>query len=591
MNQYEMEHNEYLKRLGLRLTEAGHGNKGALVTEGCRYFGCSKDVLYNRLKRMGFSAKRKQRSDKNSSNVSQSEIEFVGNMMHQSKRDSGKKLLPLKVCIEVARANGELENRVSPAHMSRLMKKHNVHPDQIEQAEPYRQKRSLHPNHVWEFDVSICVLYYMEGKVKLKHMAKEEFYKNKPENFEKVKQDRVLRYVVTDHYSGAFYVQYFITPGENADTLFDFLMAAFTQRPTIEPFHGVPKNLVWDAGTANMSHMIKNLLSKMDVNTLTHLPGNPRAKGQVECTHNIIERNFEGLLSMMSITSVEQLNQHAHKWMRAFNAREKHSRHKHARYEVWQRIKDEELRIAPAIETCQRLLQQSKPISRKVKGDLTIGFAIKGQASLSYSLRKIAQVIDLKVGDEVSAYENPYRSPNINIEIIDADGEIKTYELEPVEKDSVGFPLDAPIISQEYKDVAETPADKQRKQMNRAAYGVDTEREVKKVRKQKAVAFNGEIDPFAHVELAQVPHYMERKGHHMAVSAPHIETVRLPWAKAGLRIKGELARGGKVMDGKSMKVIGDNFKAKYPEGIQEHELANYIEEVRYEAVTAQEKTG
>lgn len=581
MNQFEMEQNEYLKRLGQRISTAKHGNKGALVAEGCRHFGCSTDVLYKRIKAMGFGGGRKQRNDNGCSGIPVDQVQFVANMMHQSKRDSGKKLLPLQACIDVAVANGKLNCSVSPAHMSRLMKENGLHPDQIEQAEPYRQKRSLHPNHVWEFDVSLCVLYYMKGKAHLKHMPKEEFYKNKLENFEKVKHERVLRYVVTDHYSGTFYVEYFIAPGENAQTLFEFLMNAFTKRLTDEPFHGVPHNLVWDAGTANMSHMIEHLLSKMDVNTLTHLPGNPRAKGQVECTHNIIERNFEGLLNMTSITGVEQLNQHAHEWMLGFNARKKHTRHKHARYEIWQRIKQDELRIAPAIETCQRLLQQSKPILRPVKGDLSIGFAIKGQSSLSYSLRSVAKSIDINVGDKVVVYENPYRSPNVNVEVIDTDGEIKTYELEPVEKDSVGFPVDAPIIGKEYKAVAETPADKQRKAMNQDAYGVDSERDVKKVRKQKAVAFDGDIDPFAHVKRTQTPEYMQRKGHHMSVDAPHIETVRIPWAKAGQRIKRELE-----LDSQAMKVIGDNFKAKYPEGIQEFELANFIEEVSNEAVTA-----
>jgi len=586
MNQLELEQNEYLKRLGQRLSTARHGKKGPLITEGCSHFGCSRDVLYKWLKELGFLSGRKTRRDRKNSKISKESVETVANILHQSKRDSGKKLLPLKVCMDVAEANGKLEETVSPAHMGRLMKQYGLHPDQVEQAEPFRQKRSLHPNHVWEFDVSLCVLYYMNGKVGLKHMPKEEFYKNKLENFEKVKQERVLRYVVTDHYSGTFYVQYFIAPGENAKTLFEFLMTAFSQRPTTEPFHGVPFNLVWDAGTANQSHMIKHLLKKMGVNTLTHLPGNPRAKGQVECAHNIIERNFEGLLCMTSISCVEELNKHAHKWMLNFNARAIHNRHKHSRYGVWQKIREEQLRIAPDMEVCQRLLQQSKPIFRKIKGDLSISFAIKGQASLDYSLRKIAASIDINVGNEVSVYENPYRSPNINVEIINSDGEIATYEIEPVEKDSVGFPIDAPVIGQEFKDVAETPADKNRKQMNRGAYGVNSEGEVKKARKQKATAFDGAIDPFAHVANINIPDYMERKGHHMTVNAPHIETIKLAWTKVGIRIKKSLG-----LKPSEMKLIGDNFKVAYPEGIPENELENYLKEVCDEAITAQTKTG
>lgn len=575
MNQLEFEQNEYLKRLGQRLSTAVHGSKGTLVAEGCSHFGCSKDVLYRWLKELGFDTGRKARSDRRKSKTSKESVLFVANLLHISKRDSGKRLAPLKACIEVAQKNEKLDHSVSEAHMFRLMKQYGVHPDQIDQAEPYRQKRSLHPNHVWEFDVSLCVLYYMNGKTKLKHMPKEEFYKNKPENFEKIKQDRVLRYVITDHFSGTFYVQYFIAPGENSTTLFEFLMTAFTKRPTAEPFHGIPFNLVWDAGTANQSHMIEHLLKKLDVNTLTHMPGNPRAKGQVECTHNIIERNFEGFLYLTSISNVEELNEHAHKWMLKYNSEGRHSRHKHGRYEFWQTIREEQLRIAPDVEVCKRLLQQSKPIFRKIKGDLSITFAIKGKASLSYCLRKIANSVDINVGAEVSVYENPFRSPNVNVEVINSDGEIITYEVEPVEKDRAGFPLDAPVISKEFKDVAKTPVDKQREKMNHDAYGVTTDREVKGVRKSKnTIAFNGEIDPYKHVTNFKSPDYMPRPGKVFTVENTHLQSISLNWPAVGMKIKKEYG-----LDKEAMKVIGDDFKRQFPGGIPENELPNYIQEV------------
>ncbi len=260
MNALELEKQEYLNRLGQRWSTAKHGNKNTLIAEGCNYFGCKKDALYRWLKELGFDNGRKRRADNNKSNISKESVLFVANFMHISTRDSGKRLASTKRCIEVAVNNGKLEKTVSASHMLRLMKQYGVHPDQINQAEPYRPKKSLHPNHVWEFDVSLCVLYYMNGKTKLKHMPKDEFYKNKPENFEKIKHDRVLRYVITDHCSSAFYVQYFIAPGENSASLFEFLMAAFSKRAKADPFHGIPFNLVWDAGTANQSHMIKHLL-------------------------------------------------------------------------------------------------------------------------------------------------------------------------------------------------------------------------------------------------------------------------------------------------------------------------------------------
>ncbi|OQW67460.1 MAG: hypothetical protein BVN35_20355 [Proteobacteria bacterium ST_bin11] len=583
MNQQELEEHNYLNRLGLRLNEAGHGDKNALIEEASRFLGCSPHTIYRRLNDLGFNQGRKRRRDRNVSKVSADECQMVSNVLMQSRRDSGKKLLPVAEVIDVLKANGKLNSNVSAAHMGRIMKKHHLHPEQLAKPEPFRPQKSLHPNHVWQFDVSLCVLYYLKGNNGLNVMPKDEFYKNKPANLESIKNDRVLRYLVTDHYSGCFYLEYFTAPGENAETLFEFLMHAFAKHDEHDPFNGVPFNLVWDAGTANQSHMITDLLGKLKVNTMTHLPGNPRAKGQVECMHNVIECHFEGLLCLTSITSLEQLNQHAHEWMRSYNGTRPHSRHKNTRYGLWQTIRPDQLCLAPDPEVCKRLLQQTKPIVRQVKPDLSIGFAIKGQTSQDYSLRKIDIV---NVGDEVTVYENPYRSPNINVEIVCGDGEIVTYELEPIAKDAAGFEIDAPIIAQEYKDVAETGTDRARKAMNLEAYGVESEREVKKARKQRQVAFDGEIDPFAHVRNVQMPHYMERKGHQMSIEAPHIETPRLTWAKAGLRIKAAMQ-----WPPEAMKIIGERFRARYPEGIPETELETFMQEINDGNVTAQAKTG
>lgn len=583
MNQSELEEYNYLNRLGQRILDAGHGNKGALIDEAVQFLNCSKHTVYQRLKELGLNQQRKRRCDWNDSKISQDECRLIGNLLGQSRRDTGKKLLGVEDVTDILKANGKLNCNISPAHVGRMMKKHNVHPEQLSKPEPHRPMKSLHPNHVWQFDVSLCVLYYLKGSNGLNVMPKDEFYKNKPANLERIKNERVLRYLVTDHYSSSFYLEYFIAPGENSGTLFEFLMHAFSKRHEREPFNGVPLNLVWDAGTANQSHMIKHLLNKLGVTALTHLPGNPRAKGQVECTHNIIERHFEGLLFMQAITSVEQLNQHAHDWMRAYNGVKVHSRHKNTRYALWQTIRQEQLRLAPDLDACKRLLQQTKPITRPVKPDLSIPFAIKGESSQAYSLRKIEGI---NVGDEVMVYENPYRTPNVNVEIVTVDGEILTYELEPIAKDIAGFELDAPVIGQDYKAVADTAADKQRKRMNREAYGVDGERDVKKARKQRQAAFDGDIDPFAHVANVYIPDYMERKGRPMSVDAPHIETVRLTWAKAGLLIKKRLDANSHAM-----KAIGDCFRSKYPEGIQEHKLESFIQEVCYETVAAQANAG
>lgn len=60
----------------------------------------------------------------------------------------------------------------------------------------------------------MCVLYYLD-RGGLAVMDKKEFYKNKPQNVKRIANERVLRYLVTDHYSGAFYLHYFLAAGED----------------------------------------------------------------------------------------------------------------------------------------------------------------------------------------------------------------------------------------------------------------------------------------------------------------------------------------------------------------------------------------
>lgn len=583
MNQLELEHYNYLNDLKRRLHEVNHGNKGTLVKEAAHFMGCSEDTVYRKLNQLG-KKPRKTRSDKNVSKISKEECHLIANVMMQSKRDSGKKLLPVEVVVDILKAEGKLRKSISAAHAGRMMKRYKVHPEQLNRPSPHMPQRSLFPNHVWEFDVSICVLYYLKGSTGLNVMPADEFYKNKPANLAKIANERVLRYVVTDHRSSAFYLEYFVTSGENAETLFHFLMNAFAKHHPEDPFHGVPWILKLDKGTANMSHMIMHLLELMNIEVIPHTPGNPRAKGQVEKTHDIIECHFEGRLFMMRIRDVQELNEQAHLWMRVFNSTKKHTRHKHSRYGLWQTIKADQLRIAPDREVCERILQVKKPIVCPVKGNLVISFAINGLGTLDYS---VADIKHLDVGDEVTVWENPYSSPNLIIETLTSEGEIKTYEVTPMEKDDAGFYANSPIIGEKYKSFPQSQADKNRTAMNREAYGVGNEQDVKKARKQRKVAFNGEIDPLADIKAAQVPIFIDRKGHHMSVQAPHIDLeATVNWTRFGLKIK---AVYGLSCD--EIQAIKKQFNKDYPEGIPESQIKPYMQEIMNEEKTTQIRPG
>lgn len=88
-----------------------------------------------------------------------------------------------------------------------------------------------------------------------------------------------MRYLATDHYSGAFFLRYYLAPGENTETITQFLLEAFCERDTGELMYGVPQILIWDAGSANIAHQTRHMLDMLEVKHIAHTPGRPWAKG------------------------------------------------------------------------------------------------------------------------------------------------------------------------------------------------------------------------------------------------------------------------------------------------------------------------
>jgi transposase InsO family protein len=564
---------QHLCGLATDLANAKHGERKQLINRAAGLLGRSEQWVYSQLKKIDPTTSRKQRSDRGASKLNREECQLISNLMVQAVRDSGKSLLSLKEAVNIAQANGLIRKNVSETTVAREMRRHRLHPEQVKQGSPFTQLRSLHPNHVWQFDVSVCVLYYLKSNEGLQVMPKDEFYKNKPENLERIKNDRVLRYLVTDHYTGAFYVEYFNTPGENAETLTEFLLKAFGKRDN-DPFHGVPFMLIWDAGTANQSNLVKGMLSRLEVQAHTHEVGSPRAKGQVERTHDLVERSFESRLSFCTINSIEQLNVEAQKWSVMFNSTRPHSRHGHTRFGLWQTIKQSQLRIRPALEFCLSLLEKVQPASRKVKGDLTIEYAIKGFGSHRYSVENIPNI---GIGESIMITYNPYKVPNITAIYEGLDGEHVHYELAPIELDEAGFNIGAPIIGQSYRSLADTPSDKARKAMNLDAYGVEKEIEVKAARKTRKPAFEGRIDAFADVKQAAVPDFMARKGHDLKVRAPiRSSELKISYAKAVPMIRDSI---GLNKDSDQAKRLTRIFKQRYPDGISEEEVYEFTKEM------------
>ncbi|MFO6204436.1 integrase, partial [Pseudomonas aeruginosa] len=80
---------------------------------------------------------------------------------------------------------------LSISAISRALYSFGVHPQQLLQPAPVSELRSRHPNHVWQIDASLCVLYYLKPGADehgngLRVMEHDQFYKNKPKNVARI---------------------------------------------------------------------------------------------------------------------------------------------------------------------------------------------------------------------------------------------------------------------------------------------------------------------------------------------------------------------------------------------------------------------
>lgn len=522
---------DYLRDVASKLTNAGFGEKGAIVKTACEHLNISKAQLYRDLETVGFKTERKQRSDKGKSIVSAEVAEQVGGMVHVATRANGKQTLPITTALGILKASGKAPN-VSPATIARVMKNNMCHPKQLATPSAHTQQKSLHPNHVWQVDASICVLFYLpRGGMQV--MDEKKFYKNKPSNVKKIENDRVIRYVITDHFSGSVYVEY-VYGSESAENLTEIFLNCIQKRSLQEPMHGVPFILYTDKGCANTSGLFKNLLERLDVKFIAHATGNSQAKGQVENAQNLVETQFEGRLRFLKIDSIEHLNQTAEQWRKMWNETQVHSRTKRSRNAVWQTIAQNQLRIAPPLELCQELLSTS-PVERTVAANLTVSYAIKGYGSNVYDVRHIDGVYPKA---KLKVVVNPYRAPSIDIITVDEHGNDVVYTCDPVQVDWVGFRPDAAIIGEETKSMPQSAIDENRKRIIKKAYNADTLEQADKAIAKKHTAYEGQLNAMADVQATEVPTYIQRAGEQMATPTQRRQVAPLNYIQAAKAIKG-----------------------------------------------------
>lgn len=562
--------NEQLQAIAREARAAGHGGKTAIYQQACEQFGISLATLHRKLKELTtVKAPRKQRSDAGTSALAYEEMQLISGAIMETRRQNDKRLWSVEDCVEALRANGfinagrvdEATGEFTPLSNSailRALRANGLHPDQLAQPDPHSTVRSLHPNHVWQVDASICVLYYLKpkaGQNGLHIMNKDEFYKNKPKNVQRVMADRVWSYEITDHASGWIYVEY-VMGAESGLNLCNVLINAMQERGGADLMHGVPKILYMDPGSANTAAMTKNLCKSLGIEWKAHAPGVARATGSVEKARDIIERKFEAGLRFRPVEDLAELNALAATWRGVFNATAKHTRHGKARSNVWLMIKADQLVKAPSIEVC-RELAVAMPEERVVSAGLLVSF--------NGSKFRVKDVPNVMVGEKLLIARNPWRDDVAQAVVTDENGYEAYYIIPEVVEDEFGFDSEAAVFGESYKAAPSTVTQKAKAAIEKIMTGTATTDEAEAARKAKAIPLGGKLDPYKPLTDAQLPTFMPKRGTEHTLKTPEVITPTLTHLQMAKLLRDRM---GEAWQPEMFKVI----QQQYPQGATEDVL-------------------
>ncbi len=560
-----------LVQVAAQAAAAPAGGKQAVYLAACQELSISLPTLYRHLDKITVKPERKQRSDAGAVSLPRGEAVAISAMLMVSHRKSNKRLMSIGQALDILRANGEVRaERTDPSTgevlplsetaIARALRSFGLHPDQLNRPLAAVELRSLHPNHVWQVDASLCVLYYLKdssGKESgLQVMEHDKFYKNKPANLSRISANRVWSYEITDHNSSSIYLEY-VMGAESAANLTHIFINAIQQRVG-EPFYGVPRILMMDMGSANTSGLFSNLARRLQIQLIAHAAGNARATGQVEKSRDLIERSFEAGLRLAPVVDLQDLNRHARRWAKWFNANKIHSRHGRTRYDQWMTIATDQLRLAPSVELCRELLTH-EPETRKVSDTLSVSF--KGR---EFDVRNVPGVM---VGEKLKLAINPWVADAAMVVDTDAEGNELLISVPVVERDDAGFREDGNVIGEDWARPAETQLDINRKEVSMAAYDATTLEELEAKRKAKALPFSGRIDPYKVIEQAPDRSFIPKRGTELVTNVTTSNTATARVLNA-FEVAKALQSLGMSMD----REKASQLRAWYPDGVPEDQL-------------------
>ena len=532
------------RELADRLADASPSARNSIIDEYARLTGLCKSTVYRKARQHGFTSGRQKRTDAGKCALNEMQIQFVHSLLLTTARDNKGPHMPMNEALRIAEQNGVIEpGTVSESTLSRILKGRQMDKKSMNTQKPAVQMQSLHPNHVHLVDSSVCIQYYLkDGRIGIRN--EKALYKNKLENFKKIKQ-RMTRYVLVDHFSGALFVKYYYSAGETQADLFDFLTSGWETKDPRFPFRGVPKQLMRDHGSANVSKAIMGWLERLGISTPKTNPGESQIQGAVERMHNFVEDSFESGLRLQPAQSIEDINMWVTDWCIAVNAERVHKRHGNTRNALWMQIKPEQLINLPERELLQDLFRQPED-TRTVTARYSVDFLKR-----EYDLRMIPGIIprDSKVTVVLRVFDWPKIGVVFNGQ---------EYIVEPIGKNEAGFREDSPIIGQEHKALPESVVQQHQKASENLAYGEE--------RKKDDLPFAGSLNVMGN-RADNIPEYITRAGTDHEISKDEITERRIPIIDLFERISRKFGSVSKELNKELKDKYGSSISLKEAEKV------------------------
>ena len=552
------------------------GERGDMVKNMASALGVSVQTGYRYLERYAaWASGKKPRRDKGETCVPESLCRKIAELM-LFPRANGKQIMTLKLAVTIAKSSGEgiadpetgEITMPSVETISRAMRQYGCHPEQLRKGKPTGRVRSLHPNHTWLLDASVCILYRIRGTKRVVFLDERSYNAKKPKNLAEIGNRRIVRYVVVDHTSNAFYVRYEQAAGETAEGVLRTLIEFIADRGHHDPAHGLPSILYTDPGPANTASLITNFCEQLDIRLIHHAPGAANATGAVEVHQDIMEKQLESRLRFIDVPDVAYLQSEADRWRRHFCARAEHSRLKTTRNNAWLTIREEQLRTVP--RDVLEAIAQWKTERRNVGTDFVISVNTHTSHGVrSYDLRELAYH-GLSARESVRVLLNPFKAPEIVAVMDMPDGTEKRFNIAPMETDQYNQDLSAPVFGECYRAMPKTHSEKVLEEIKKQAYGVDSAEEAERLHnagKRPSSVTNIMAD------VKEAPLYLGRTGQPVKLAAPTAEPMPMSRVAFAVMMKREHPD---VWNDANAAACMEWLSTRYPDSVPGKEIENVV---------------